>query len=111
MKNQVSLIGHLGQDPELKTFDNGKQVCNFTLATKETWLDDQGNRTEETMWHNIVIWGKSGKLASEWLKKGHKLALDGRIKYREYTNKEGVKMRVTDIVCDEFFPIHPKPTE
>lgn len=108
MKNTVSLIGNVGQDPELKQLENDRQVCNFTLATSEKWRNVDGEVQTETMWHNIVVWGKSAKIASEYIKKGNKLAVDGRIQYREYTNKEGVKVRVTDIVCDEFFLLTPK---
>lgn len=109
MKNHVSLIGRVGQDPEHKNLDNGKQVCSFSLATTEKWKNEQNETREETMWHNIVIWGKSAQIAKEYVKKGNKLAIDGRINYREYTDKEGIKRRITDIVSDEFFLIESKP--
>lgn len=107
MKNKVSLIGTLGADPELKKLDGDKQVCNFSIATSEKYKKENGEKVEKTQWHNIVVWGKAATYASQYLKKGHKVAVDGKIDYREYINKEGAKVRVTDIVCDDFYLITP----
>jgi single-strand DNA-binding protein len=96
MVNKVILIGHLGKDPESKTFDSGKTVCNFSIATSEKWKDN-----EETTWHNIVIWGALAEIAQKYLKKGSKVYIEGKITNRSYEDKEGKTRYVTEIVARE----------
>lgn len=88
--NSVSLLGRLGRDPELKELPSTK-LCNFSLAT---------GTGEQTEWHNITAFGKTAELASNYLSKGSQVVVQGRIQSREYTNKEGVKMRSTDIIAE-----------
>ncbi len=100
--NKVILIGNLGRDPELKMTTSGQQVCRFSLATTETWKNQQGERQSKTEWHNIVIWGKQAETAEKYLRKGKQVMIEGRIQYREYTDQAGVKKTACDIRCDNF---------
>jgi len=108
MKNHVSLIGTLGADPELKNLEGGKKVATLRVATSAKWQRENGEKVEKTEWHNVVLWGRSAEIAEQYLKKGGKVGIEGRIEYREYTDKDGIKRKVTDIVGDEFFLLTPK---
>ncbi|MBF8296433.1 MAG: ssDNA-binding protein [Bacteroidetes bacterium] len=99
--NKVILIGNLGKDPELRYTSGGVAVASFSVATNESWKDPQGNAQERTQWHNIVAWKKLAEICGEYLKKGSKLYLEGRLQYRNYDDKNGVKRYVTEIVMDE----------
>jgi single-strand DNA-binding protein len=101
MRNRVQLIGRLGQDPEVKTLESGKKVTNFTMATNETFRGADGNKTEETTWHNIVAWNGLAEISSKYLKKGKEVCIEGRISYRTYTDKNGVPKSVTEIVASD----------
>ena len=101
MRNRVQLIGRLGQDPEVKTLESGKKVTNFTMATNETFKGVDGNKTEETTWHNIVAWNGLAEISSKYLKKGKEVCIEGRISYRTYTDKNGVPKSVTEIVASD----------
>lgn len=102
MLNKVQLIGRVGKDPELKYMQNGDAVCNFSIATTESWKDkNSGEKRETTEWHRIQIFRKLGEIAGQYLKKGSLVYIEGKIKTREYTDKEGVKRYVTEITADE----------
>jgi len=101
LRNRVQLIGRLGQDPEVKTLESGKKVTNFTMATNETFKGVDGNKTEETTWHNIVAWNGLAEISSKYLKKGKEVCIEGRISYRTYTDKNGVPKSVTEIVASD----------
>jgi single-strand DNA-binding protein len=101
LRNRVQLIGRLGQDPEVKTLESGKKVTNFTMATNETYKGADGNKTEETTWHNIVAWNGLAEISSKYLKKGKEVCIEGRISYRTYTDKNGVPKSVTEIVASD----------
>jgi single-strand DNA-binding protein len=95
--NKVTLIGRLGQDPELKTFDNGSQVCNVSLATDETWKDkDTGEKKSKTDWHRIDFWGKLAEIVSKYCHKGKQIYVEGSIHTRKYT-QDGVEKYATSI--------------
>lgn len=99
--NKVMLIGNLGKDPELRYTTSGKAVANFSLATSESWKDADGNAQEKTEWHNIVAWQKLAEICGEWLKKGKKVYIEGRIQTRSYDDKNtGQKRYITEIVAD-----------
>jgi single-strand DNA-binding protein len=106
--NKVILIGHLGKDPEIRRFENGI-VANFSLATTEVYKDKNGNRAEKTEWHNIAIWGKQAETAEKYLKKGSAVYVEGRIRSREYTDKENIQRRAYEIICDRFSMLDRKP--
>jgi single-strand DNA-binding protein len=100
--NKVMLIGNLGRDPELKATPSGQSVARFSVATTETWKNQQGEKQSKTEWHNIVVWGKQAEIAEKYLRKGKQVLVEGRIQYREYTDQAGVKKNATEIRCDNF---------
>ncbi len=103
MVNKVLLIGNLGRDPEVRTTPSGQSVASFTLATSRRWKDRDGNRQEQTEWHNIVVWGKQAETASQYLTKGKQIYVEGRIQTRSWDDKtSGEKKYRTEIVCDNF---------
>lgn len=99
--NRVTLIGNLGGDPETNYTNGGTAVCKFSIATTEKWKDKEGNQKEDTQWHRIVIFGKLGEIADEYLKKGRQVYIEGKIRYGKYTDKEGIDRYSTDIIADE----------
>jgi single-strand DNA-binding protein len=106
--NKVILIGNLGQDPELRYTSGGVAVATFSLATNETWKDQDGNAQEKTQWHNLVAWRKLAEICGEYLKKGSKVYIEGRLQYRNYDDKNGVKRYVTEIVIDQMLMLDSK---
>ena len=108
--NRVMLIGNLGKDPELRYTTSGVAVATFSLATNESWKDQDGNQQERTEWHNIVAWKKLAEICAEWLKKGKKVYIEGRIQTRSYDDKNtGAKKYMTEIVADNMIMLDSKP--
>jgi single-strand DNA-binding protein len=101
LKNKVHLIGYLGQDPETKTTESGKKVTHFTLATDDGYKNSEGQKVNETTWHNIVAWNGLADLADKYLKKGRQVAVEGRIVYRTYEDKKGASRNITEIVLND----------
>lgn len=101
LKNRVTLIGNLGQDPETKTTETGKKVTHFTLATSDGYKNSDGQKVNETTWHNIVAWNGLADIAGKFLKKGKEVAVEGRIVYRSYEDKTGVTKNITEIVLND----------
>ena len=101
LKNRVTLIGNLGQDPETKTTETGKKVTHFTLATKDGYKNADGQKVNETTWHNIVAWNGLADIAGKYLKKGKEVAVEGRIVYRTYEDKKGITKYITEIVLND----------
>ncbi|TFG43311.1 MAG: single-stranded DNA-binding protein [Bacteroidia bacterium] len=101
LRNRVMLIGNLGQDPEIKTLESGKKVAHFTLATNDAYKNNDGQKVEETTWHSIVAWNGLAERAAKYLKKGGEVAIDGRLVYRSYEDKNGVTKYTTEIVLSE----------
>lgn len=108
--NKVMLIGHLGQDPDIRATPSGTVVANVSLATGETWKDQQGNRQERTEWHRIVMFGKTAEIARDYLRKGSKVYLEGRLQTRKWQDKEGKDQYTTEIVTDGFQMLDGKPS-
>ena len=108
LKNKVQLIGNLGKDPEVKQLNGGKTVANLTIATSETYKNAEGEKITDTQWHNLVAWGKTAEFAENYLKKGNKVAVDGKLINRNYEDKEGIKRYVTEILVNEFLMLTPK---
>jgi single-strand DNA-binding protein len=98
--NKVILLGRLGQDPELKYTPGGSPVCNFSLATTESWTDKQGQKQERTEWHRIVVWGKLAELCNQYLAKGRQAFLEGRLQTRSWDDKDGNKRYTTEIMAN-----------
>jgi single-strand DNA-binding protein len=101
LRNRVNLIGNLGQNPEIKNLDGGKKVTHFTLATSEEYKNGDGKKVKETTWHNIVAWNGIADIASRYLKKGGQVAIEGRIAYRSFEDKNGVTKHITEIIANE----------
>ncbi len=101
MLNKVMLIGNLGRDPEVRSLPSGQPVANFTLATSRRWKDRDGNRQEQTEWHNIVCFGKQAEIAGQYLTKGKQVFVEGRLQTRSW-ERDGQKHFRTEIVCDNF---------
>lgn len=97
--NKVILIGNLGRDPEVMTFDNGVKKASFSLATTESYKNREGNRVEQTEWHNIVLWRGLAEVAEKYLQKGSQVYVEGKLKTRSY-EQDGIKKYVTEIFGD-----------
>ncbi len=102
MVNKVILVGNLGRDPESRSLPSGQSVVNFSLATSRRYKDRDGNRKDETEWHNIVCFGKSAEIAAQYLTKGKMIFVEGRIQTRSWDDKDGKKQYRTEIICENF---------
>nr|WP_321411019.1 single-stranded DNA-binding protein [uncultured Carboxylicivirga sp.] len=102
LRNRVQLVGNLGMDPEIKAFDNGRKLAKFTVATNETYNGVNGQERTETQWHNIIAWGKQAEIAAKNLHKGNEVALEGRITYRQYEDKNKQTRYLTEIVLNNY---------
>ncbi len=103
MVNKVILIGNLGRDPELRSTPNGQAVATFSLATNRKWRDRDGNKQEQTEWHNIVCWGRQAEVAGQYLSKGRQIYVEGRLQTRSWDDKQsGEKKYRTEVICDNF---------
>ena len=107
MINKAILIGNLGADPEVRYTQSGTAVANFNLATTETWTKE-GNKEEKTEWHRIVAFGRLGEICGEYLSKGSKAYIEGRIQTRQWDDKDGNKRYTTEIVAREMKILTPK---
>ena len=100
--NKVILIGNLGSDPEVKYLSSGVPVANVSLATSESWTDKQsGERQEKTEWHRLVIWRKTAEIAGQYLRKGSKIYVEGRLETRSWEDQSGQKKYTTEIVVND----------
>jgi len=100
--NKAILIGNLGKDPDLRYTPAGKAVATFSLATSERWTNQEGQKQENTTWHNIVAWGKQAEVMKEYLHKGKQVYIEGRIQNRSYDDKEGNKKYISEVVVQNF---------
>ena len=100
MKNKVQLIGHVGQDPEIKQLENGR-VANFTIATNDSYTNAKGEKVEQTEWHRVSAWGKTVDIIEQLLKKGSHVAIEGKLTHRIYDDKDGNKRYITEVVANE----------
>ena len=99
--NKAILIGRLGRDPEVRHMPNGEAVCNFSIATSETWKDQHGQKQERTEWHAITLYRRMAEVAGQYLKKGSLVYIEGRIQSRKYTDKNGVERTAYEIIGNE----------
>lgn len=102
MINKVTLIGRLGNDPEVRRLEGGTAVSRFSLATSESYKDKEGNFQENTEWHNVIAWRDLAERAEKSLKKGTLIYVEGKITYRKYTGQDNIERYVTDIVANSF---------
>ena len=107
--NKVILVGNLGKDPEVRHLEGGASVAHFTLATNEYYKDKQGNRVERTEWHNIAAWRGLAEMAEKYLKKGQQVYLEGKIRTRQYQDKDNQTRYITEIIADEITMLGGRP--
>ena len=108
LRNSVKLIGHLGKDPEVRTFESGKKVAKFTIATTDSFKNQKGEKVEDTQWHNLVIWGKLADVAGQFLKKGSEVAIEGKLVHKVYETSAGEKRFTTEISVNEMLMLGRK---
>lgn len=108
LRNRVHLIGHLGRDPEIINFKGDKKLAKFSVATSQSYTNSHGDRVQDTQWHNIVAWGKLAETTEKFLKKGMEVALEGKLVYRKYDDKEGITRYMTEISLSEYIKISKK---
>ena len=111
MVNKVFLIGNVGGDPTIRCFENGNSVAKFSLGTSDRYKDKDGQYRELTEWHTIEAWGKPAGIIDQYVRKGDKLHIEGRIHYEEYTDRENVRRYKTVIRLENFEMLTPKPKQ
>ena len=107
LRNSVQLIGRLGKDPEVKTFNNSKKA-SCSIATNDVYKNAKGEKVEDTQWHNLVIWGKLADTAEQYLKKGQEIAVEGKLVHRNFETDKGEKKYFTEISVNEFVMLGDK---
>ncbi|MHB1573445.1 MAG: single-stranded DNA-binding protein [Acidithiobacillus sp.] len=98
--NKVILLGHLGRDPEMRYMPDGTAVANMTIATSESYKDRDGNRQERTEWHRVALYARTAEVAGEYLRKGNQVFIEGRLRTRKWTDKDGQDRNTTEIIGD-----------
>ena len=101
MKNRVQLIGNAGNDPEIKTLENGKKLAHLTIATNDYYKNERGEKVEQTEWHRLTAWGKTAEIIEKYVVKGKEVAIDGKLTHRSYDDKNGEKKYITEVVVNE----------
>ncbi|MBC5835671.1 single-stranded DNA-binding protein [Flavobacterium sp. F372] len=101
MKNSVQLIGHVGQEPEIKTLETGRKLANITIATNDVYYKENGDKVEKTEWHRVTAWGKTAEIIEKYVTKGKEVAVEGKLTHRSYDDKEGNKRYITEVVINE----------
>lgn len=101
LRNRVQLIGNVGSEPEVKSFEGGKKVANLTLATNESYRNEKGEKVEQTEWHRVVAWGKTAEIVEKYVNKGKEIAIEGKLTHRSYDDKNGEKRYITEVVASE----------
>jgi single-strand DNA-binding protein len=107
--NKVILVGNLGKDPEIRHLENNVTVATFPLATSESYKDKNGNRVDKTEWHNIVLWRGLAEVAEKYVKKGQMVYIEGKLRTRNYQDKEGQQRYTTEIVADAMTMLGARP--
>ncbi len=108
LRNSVRLTGFLGSDPEIKAIGEKKKVARVSIATSDSYKNDKGEKIEETQWHNLVMWDRIASVAENYLHKGSEVSVEGKLSSRSYTDKEGVKRYVTEILVTEVLMLGKK---
>lgn len=101
LRNKVQLIGHVGQEPEIKTFEGGKKLANITLATNESYTNANGEKVDNTEWHRLTAWGKIADLIENYVTKGKEIAIEGKLTHRSYEDKDGIKRFITEVIITD----------
>ena len=105
LRNSVRLVGNLGADPEVRSFDSNKQLARFSLATTESYKNDKGERVTETQWHNLIAWGSQAKFIGTYLKKGDEVAVEGKLTNKNWVDKDGNKRYMTEVVVNDLIKL------
>jgi len=106
--NVILLIGNLGRDPEIRTTNNGSKVASFSIATSERWKNKDGEKQEKTTWHNCVVWGPLTNVVEGYVHKGSKVAVQGRMEVRKFTNKDGEEKTAHEVIVSSLELLTPK---
>lgn len=101
LKNRVQLIGNVGNDPEIKTLSNGSKLANISIATNENYVNEKGEKVTDTQWHRVTAWGKTAEIIEKYVVKGKEVAITGKLSYKTYDDKNGVKQYATEITVAE----------
>ena len=101
LRNKVALIGHTGKEVEIFNFESGNRKASVTLATNDYYINANGEKVEETQWHNLVAFGKTAEIMEKYMPKGKEIAIEGKLVYRSYDDKDGVKRMITEIRVEE----------
>jgi single-strand DNA-binding protein len=101
IRNRVQLIGNLGKAPEIHITEKGKKLARFSIATNDTYHNAAGTKVKETLWHNVIAWGKLAEIAEKYLTKGKEVAVAGKLVHRSYKDKEGIKHQISEVVMNE----------
>jgi single-strand DNA-binding protein len=108
LRNSVRLIGNIGMNPEVKEIGKDKKLAKFSLATTEVYKNDDGEKVNDTQWHNLIAWGNQAVFSEKYLKKGCEVAIEGKLTSRNYIDKEGIKRYITEIVVSEILMVGNK---
>ncbi len=109
LRNRVQLIGNIGKDPQIKSFDSGKTMASFSLATSESYKDQDGKKVTDTQWHQLVAWGNTANYIESYLEKGNRIAVDGKLVHRSYDDKDGTTKYITEVLVNEILLLTNKP--
>ena len=101
IRNRVQLIGRLGQEPEICSFEDGNKLAKFSMATDDSYKDKEGNKVERTQWHNVVVRGGLTKIVENYVTKGQEIAIEGKLTNRSYQDNDGIKRFITEVQCNE----------
>jgi single-strand DNA-binding protein len=110
-RNHVQLIGNVGEDPKITLLDGGRKVARFPMATNEYYTNAQGEKIQNTDWHQVVAWGKTADILEKYTAKGSEIGVQGKIKTRSYTTEDGNQRYVTEIVADEVLLLGSKAAQ
>ena len=101
LRNKVQLIGNVGNDPEIKTLEGGRKLANLTIATRDNYKNEKGEKVEQTEWHRVVAWGKTAEINEQFVSKGKEIAIEGKLTHRTYDDKNGEKRYVTEVLISD----------
>lgn len=108
LRNRVQLIGNLGLTPEVKELEGGKKMVRLSIATNETYRNLKGELIKETQWHNVIAWGKTAKIAEDYLEKGSEVCISGKLTSRSYEDSDGNKKYISEIVMQDLLMLGSK---
>ena len=101
LRNNVQLIGNVGNAPEIVNLESGKKIAKLSIATNENYKNSNGEKVTDTQWHNLVAWGKTAEIVEKYVSKGKEIAVQGKLTSRSYEDKEGTKRYATEVVVNE----------